>query len=314
MPASFVEVDSTIDWRVVHQRRLSKSLHLLGHNDSLCHCTIGVLANEPMMRSLCWVLREDATRRPEISSHASSFAIPDDDVADGDVACLALKLARGDRVAKYLLVGAALLMPSDDTTPLHIRGFRSMFFGDTDLILKLWRVLLPGLAQLWFRLRYVWTQFPYCLLTLIDDKSTPSHKDFVADKLLSSPSCCLDAGLSRQLRAVAEHVAPQDVAAQHRFIRGPWVFAVLYNWSLSVQATIIDLECTNAHVRNFQVNGRPPCFSTTSAKAFLHDAENLFKARWHRAPKDHLHKAFSAFQALVTDMKEDAAAKACILQ
>jgi hypothetical protein len=76
------------------------------------------------------------------------------------------------------------------------------------------------------------------------------------------------------------------------------VFAVLSNFSLSMQGTIMDLECTNAHVRNFQLNGRPPNFSTTSAKCFIHEAENLFKARWHQSPEDQLSTAMDSFQAV----------------
>jgi hypothetical protein len=260
----------------------------------------GVLANEPMLRCLFWLLKEDAKRRPEINSHAKHHLLPD--LVDGEVVdgvdALGVALARGDKLTLYLRNAASLVLPTSEDTPLHIRGFRSMFSGHSTLILKTWRVLLPGLAQLWFRLKFMFTQFPFRLLLLIDDNTSSTDKDRIALELLTAPQCCLDSGFSAQLVAIAQRIAPHDRVAQQRFIRGSWTFAVLTNFNLSVQGTIIDLECTNAHVRNFQLNGRPPSFSTTSAKCFIHEAECLFKARWHRNPQDHLHDAIRSFQSV----------------
>jgi hypothetical protein len=36
--SSYVEVDSSVDWKVVYAQRLTKAMHLLGHDDTLCHC------------------------------------------------------------------------------------------------------------------------------------------------------------------------------------------------------------------------------------------------------------------------------------
>ena len=62
------------------------------------------------------------------------------------------------------------------------------------------------MGQLWRKLLYPWTQFPWKLATLIDDDQPPAAKEHCAQSLFDSPPCCLD-GFARKIRELVQSPA-----------------------------------------------------------------------------------------------------------
>ena len=92
---------------------------------------------------------------------------------------------------------------------------------------------------------------------------------------------------------------PNDLQAQIDFLCGQYMFTIILAWAISASGTIIDLECMNALARDFRCEGRPPNFSTTSAKLTIHQFEQAFKSRYGRDPQDHLKEAMGAMRTLL---------------
>ena len=86
--------------------------------------------------------------------------------------------------------------------------------------------------------------------------STVQLNNAKARDLLTMPDCCLDAGLSKILKKVAQEQAP-DIEGQVRFLMSKYVYTILHAWGISISCSIFDLECMNAQARRFQVSGRP---------------------------------------------------------
>ena len=65
------------------------------------------------------------------------------------------------------------------------------------------RSLCVVIGQLWRKLLYPWTQFPWRLSALIDPEQSQASKEDFARKFFQWPDCCLD-GFARKLREIAE--------------------------------------------------------------------------------------------------------------
>ena len=88
---------------------------------------------------------------------------------------IAVELASGRMALKHLKEGARILADP----PPHVSSWRYLLapkesspdFPDT--IMHLWRSLLPGLAQMYFRTVVLWNQWPNRLFLLLDDTVAP---------------------------------------------------------------------------------------------------------------------------------------------
>ena len=60
------------------------------------------------------------------------------------------------------------------------------------------------IGQLWRKLLFPWTQYPWKLAVLVDEAATGAEKQACAQALFKDPACCLD-GFSRKLREVLEN-------------------------------------------------------------------------------------------------------------
>ncbi len=218
----------------------------------------------------------------------------DDHASDLDD-LVGVTLARGKLVHRCLQMGERIV---SDTPTAHVAAFRHLFGSSADIIFKVWRALLPGLAQLWFRASWHFQRFPYRLILLVAPKVPQKVRQAVARELITAPDCCLDVGMSRILRDVARLHAPGQLEQQIAFLQSTYIFTIVLAWTTSVSACIFDLECMNSLIRSFrQGGGRPPDFATTAAKASLHDFELMFRLRWGRNPRDHMSDAMSAMRA-----------------
>lgn len=75
-------------------------------------------------------------------------------------------MARGRLLHRCMITGSRIL-DVEIEPPAHVSAFRSVFGRHVGVTLKTWKVLLPGLAQLWYRFGYVFCHFPYMLILLI---------------------------------------------------------------------------------------------------------------------------------------------------
>jgi hypothetical protein len=157
---------------------------------------------------------------------------------------------------------------ADDALPPYIAAFRYLFRAKPKgvIVMAVWRSLLPSMSQLWYRMDWMWTaRFPFRLLLLVSDQVSGAAQTQVCIDLLTAPMCCIEPGFSAIIRSMALSLGP-DQAAQIAFLRGRFVYHIIYSWALSIKPTIQDLENMNSMFRRFRVSGRPPDFATTAAK------------------------------------------------
>ncbi len=82
------------------------------------------------------------------------------------------------------------------------------------VVQQVWRALLPGLAQLWFRVADCWQdRWPFKLLQLLREELTQPERNTIAtDFLAQAKSCCLDEGgnLAKMLKTFADELPSRE--------------------------------------------------------------------------------------------------------
>jgi hypothetical protein len=119
----------------------------------------------------------------------NSNAVPND---HNEFPCFGL-IDGGPSYVSSMIEGSSLCQPETraHSIPDHVQGFRCIFGGLPGIHTHLWKSLLPGLAQMWFRIGHYMSTWPFLLLKLIQTSVSPEEKRNIAQKLLSSNSCCL---------------------------------------------------------------------------------------------------------------------------
>lgn len=260
----------------------------------LLHCIIGCIVSQPTQAALFYLLKHESLKYPEL---AKSMQQQRDQGESQYVMgqSVVLELAQGNRIGEFLKVAAATLVPSGRNNhvgvelPAHIAGFRHLFCqrGSTDFpstAKHLWRALIGGVAQMWFRLFYSFTkQWPYMLLLLISDVAMELMLE-VINNFLFAAVCCMDAGFTRVLRHLVD-VNFVTVAEKRAFMLSNYIKVILLALAKHLSASIADIECFNAVIKRFgSRGGKQEYFSSMCARAIIHEAISLFKRVHHRSP------------------------------
>ena len=159
-----------------------------------------------------------------------------------------LDLVGCSMASRCLSEAASILSAKPDSAV--VLAFRSIFATGPDcseLVEEVWDVLLPGVAELWFRVvhRFV-NQYPTRLLYLIHPDYETS-RDKIAHDFLTCPACCLDSGFSRVLRRLCRRRLTQ-LQDQIAFMRSPWLAAVFEAWPAVFSTAISGIERFHATI------------------------------------------------------------------
>ena len=268
--AATVVVDDEGEYKQRVASRLGRSHEFLEAEDTPFSCVLGVLNQAAMFA----IFKLEARRSPDMQSCAREFMDTTSD--EGPAEPAAMMLARGDKIKLLLERAANMVEPCADRTENHIQAFRSMFcdistsLGSSRAV-QTWATVLPGQAQLWYRLFIQWQRFPYKLLLRILPSTTPEQANQIVYSLLDSRPCCVDPGLSGLLLQMAEaHSSTRE--GRSFFLTSPRVLALIRVWASSISVTVFDIECLNACLRKLQNPGRAADVSTVAAKVFLKEA------------------------------------------
>lgn len=182
--------------------------------------------------------------------------------------------------------------PYVEPLPSHLLAFRTLVAPEPSerpaVVKSTWRALLPGLAQMWYRLVVLWREtWPYKLLLLIDGDTDEDAKTSIALDLLTSLPCCFGQGgsLALDLHELALELNNTE-SDQVAFILGPWCRKIITAWSRTISVTIHDVECGNAMVKNCMPTGRPHTLASLAAKGLIHDSISEFYAVHSKWPRD----------------------------
>ncbi len=138
--------------------------------------------------------------------------------------------------------------------------------------------LLPGLAQMWYRVLYFYTAvWPWPLLQLLccSDAAVCAR---IAQAFLDANPCDLDSGLSVPLRRYlhrrygSEGSVPVAVVAE---LQDELLRTLLQQWRDDMEVSVVDIECRHARHRRGEHGGRPPNFATAAAQCFLRECTIL---------------------------------------
>ena len=254
---------------------------------------IGVLVTAPGQRLLARVFAMEAQTHSRFDAkHIQKLHKLRDPDGLGGAASepVAISMARGTAV-DICILELSQLVDSDDSPGLRalVRSFRCVFGSPngnamappptpTLLILHLWHAVLPGAAQIWYRVKEYWCcQLPFRLLHLLRADVTVDATRVVAASLLDAHNCCLAAfgGIALRLRGLA--LAHSDVRAEQiNFVLGAYVHKLLWEWAVRLKLTIADLECLNARIKRFRVAGRNEKMGNTAAKGLVAEAQHAF--------------------------------------
>ena len=165
-----------------------------------------------------------------------------------------------------------------------------------------WRALLPGAAQLWFRCYYTWLElWPFKLLQLVRDDVSLFHKYDTANALFASEICCRDGGLTDTIFKLAlSHFETREQRVS--FVLSQYVISIIRSWAANLIISITEIECFNAQVKHFTVSGRPEDFSMTSAKGLLRNAVAEFRQQHGRMPQDRFNASVNVVQETLQGM------------
>jgi hypothetical protein len=178
--------------------------------------------------------------------------------------------------------------------PAHIIGFRELYAPDpvehSSIVKAMWRSLLPGLAQLWYRFVVLWAKtWPTrLLLFLVEGMAESFYRELALDLLVHScDDCCFGQGgsIALDLKKLAEQFC-DDLEGQINFLRGPWCSKVIWTYAISISITIHDIESGNANIKLGDSGGRPANVGTVAAKGIIRDALSGFFATHSKYPKD----------------------------
>ncbi|CAE7518745.1 unnamed protein product [Symbiodinium sp. CCMP2592] len=110
-------------------------------------------------------------------------------------------------------LGVLLLNLEDDSWGPAVLAFGPVLSWPQTRLRTTRRSFCVVIGQLWRKLLYPWSQFPWKLAVLVDPAETAANKESCAKKLFDVPHCCLD-GFSRKLNertADPEGLAQVDV-------------------------------------------------------------------------------------------------------
>ena len=257
--AATVVVDDEGEYKQRVASRLGRPHEFLEAEDTPFSCVLGVLSNECHQAAMFAIFKLEARRSPDMQSCAREFMDTTSD--EGPAEPAAMMLARGDKIKLLLERAANMVEPCADRTENHIQAFRSMFcdistsLGSSRAV-QTWATVLPGQAQLWYRLFIQWQRFPYKLLLLILPSTTPEQANQIVYSLLDSRPCCVDPGLSGLLLQMAEaHSSTREGRAF--FLTSPRVLALIRVWASSISVTVFGIKCLNAVFAQVAESG--PC-------------------------------------------------------
>lgn len=252
-----------------------------------------VIGTDPVRHLLCQVFRHDATVYPDLQAyadrqgHCCGSPTPHTNLVQ--------QLVSGELVGTCLKDGCNMLASA--AIPLHVQAVRdraAAAMGLPAAVTCFRQVLLPGLAQLWFRASYVYTEtWPWKLLQLLP--GTPSaRRTVVAEDFLSACPDCLDRGLSlplrTQLSAAHHQLSRKQFAHLVANVEDETLGLVLRQLQTDAEASIMDIECRHARNRRAERGGRPPDFASMAARCFLRECTLLHAQVTGHLPEHH-HRA-----------------------
>ena len=164
-------------FKVRAARRLTKTQLFLELPATCQWCISGVMANDSQQRFLHLIFKSESKRYANMGKFAKkTYNVDvDDPNAPDEQMPLVVRLAQGSLVQEIMAKSAILLDPEDNDVPLQVKCFRRMFVPSgaatpegRETIRSLWRCLLPGQAQCWYRMYVMLTlAWPFRLLLLI---------------------------------------------------------------------------------------------------------------------------------------------------
>jgi len=345
---SVVDPDAEMSFAERMAKRLGFVRKWWSAAETLPQLLILLIVNHSIRRYLLWVFKVDAHTYPDIRDYADrSGAFEDDGIHTSGArankharkqahssgcqsqwqppASVALTLATGV-VAERALVDGCAPLRDPATLPQHfLYAWERARQHLTEAQPVLQSALVPGMAQLWFRGKYMYTTWPWPLLRLLDDTFTGASE--LAEQFMFAKSCCLDKGFSvplhRHLCSVVagasgnlgwRGAAPSGLEVQPRTpvvlrnaaqllatLGDPICKAVLQLVSEDLEASVIDVECRHARHRRTTVGpgGRPPNFATVAARCYLRECASLHSQVTGTVPDAHFSKMLLRAQSVV---------------
>ena len=306
---------------VVQGRRLEHTRRQWSDPRTLGTLLVALVANDPVRHVLHWVFQHEASTYPDLRGYSARYShAPSGTSPFGRSAVCALSCGS---VQSQLSRGCMLLRPGALALSAHSVALQfacASFRGSSEQPGELLRqVLLPGLAQLWFRVDRQFTAvWPFRLLQLLDpQRSHPVQLQLATEWVGSFTRCphCLDHGFSRPalLYLLGKHVGPDSggdlwpvspeqcsyLAQVVADLRDPEFRAALEHLAEDLEVSIVDVECRHARNRRCQRGGRPPNFSSMAAQCLIREASVLHAQVTGALPHHHLaHRVASAQAAL----------------
>jgi hypothetical protein len=348
---SVVDPDSEMSFAERMAKRLGFVRKWWSAAETLPQLLILLIANHSIRRYLLWVFKVDAHTYPDIRDYADrSGAFQDGGIHTSGArankrarqqahhggcqsqwqppASVALTLATGVVAERALIDGCAPLR-DPATLPQHFlyawKRARQHLAGAQSVLQC---ALIPGMAQLWFRGKYMYTTWPWPLLRLLDNTFTGASE--LAEQFMFAKSCCLDPGFSVPLHRHLCSVVTCDSDSDNLGWRGatpsggleeqkptsvvlrkaaqllatlsdPICRAVLQLVSEDLEASVIDVECRHARHRRTTVGpgGRPPNFATVAARCYLRECALLHSQVTGTVPDAHFNKMLLRAQSVV---------------
>lgn len=295
--------ESELSFTELLNRRLGFVRQWWGQPETLGRLLMLVACNFPLRRLLLWSFAQQSRVNPDVRAYARRSGAPV--VAEKTPAPLVL--ARGEYVGRLLCEAATLLHRSLDCAMppwLHCAwAVASSCLHGAQVLAH--RVLIPGLAQMWYRTQLVYTAWPWPLLRLVDDTTLPQTRESIALGFLSAPVCCLSPSFCRPLRLFLTG-SREAVAGYEKFVdqlAHPTgvLKAILQTVVEDYEVTVVDIECRHARHRRSVVGGRPPNFSTVAARCYVRECETLHSQCADGTPQPHLQQLLLQAQQLLTE-------------
>lgn len=145
--------------------------------------------------------------------------------------------------------------PSVDPSPAQLATLRHLFargpVEHAEVIKALWRALVPGLAQVWYRFVVLWRHpWPYKLLNFIRGDIDLDFRMSLAMDLIHAKECCFGhwGSIPRGLYDLAMLLYYSD-EERIQCVLGPGCTKVVQTLSTTISTTIHDLESLNAVIK-----------------------------------------------------------------
>ena len=207
------EVGAPIDqarvWQRLARKRLSKAGLFLQDQASRWRTALWVVLTCPVMR-IHYSLFKHATWLSERAQQTEP---------GGEQLTVATFCMAAESPAKKALQGlvALLLDQSQEDWGPVILAFGPVSSWQQPLLRVTRRSLCVVIGQLFRKLLYPWTQYPWRLAQLIDPAASPEAKKECAKELFEWPRCCLD-GFAQKLRETAKEPKALEQERVLRFL------------------------------------------------------------------------------------------------